>query len=322
MKLIVKLVIVLSSFYLCCLPVVAGAQQPAGNSRGYETDILQDTFAISDKDIDVDIDLVFQGCPRRDCIPSIDQPFFVIASNVDYLEPDDFILSVTHGGITRGYPSRILDRHEIVNDRFAETPVAVTYCPLCGSGLAFIRSLDGVEVELGVSGLLHNNDLIMYDRKTESLWQQITGQAIAGPKRGSVLTSIPLSMSMWADWKSAHPDAEVLTFPNDPKSYSKVAYGDYASSERLLFPVSSTDARLHVKKLVYGVEIADQSIALESEWLLEEGAWEHEIDGQLVRLEAGDGGAVKGTFDGQPIVVHRMYWFAWYSFHPDTSLID
>jgi len=322
MKLNMKLMLALIAFYLCFLLPGASAQEREGNSRGYEIDILQDTFAISDKDIDADIDLVFQGCPRRDCIPSIDQPVFVIADNVDYLEPDDIILSVTQSGVTRGYPSRILDRHEIVNDRFAEIPVAVTYCPLCGSGLAFIRSLDGEDVELGVSGLLHNNDLIMYDRKTESLWQQITGKAIAGPKRGSVLKSIPLSMSMWADWKSAHPDAEILAFPGDPKSYSKVAYGDYASSERLLFPVSSTDARLHVKKLVYGVEIAAQSIALESEWLLEEGAWEHEINGQLVRLEVGDDGAVKGAFDGQPIVVHRMYWFAWYSFHPDTSLID
>jgi hypothetical protein len=317
-----KLMIVLFSFYLCSLPIMAGAQQRAGISRGHEVDILRDTFAFSAKDIDVDIKSVYQGCQKRDCIPSIDRPKFLAANKVDYLEPDDIILSVTHGGVTRGYPTRILDRHEIVNDRFAEIPVAVTYCPLCGSGLAFIRSFDGVEVELGVSGLLHNNDLIMYDRRTESLWQQITGKAIAGPKRGSVLKSIPLTMSMWADWKNAHPGAEVLTFPGDPERYSKVAYGNYASSDRLLFPVSSQDARLHVKKLVYGVEIAEQSIALESAWLLEKGAWEHEINGQLVRLEVGDDGAVRATFGGQSIIVHRMYWFAWYSFHPDTSLID
>jgi hypothetical protein len=317
-----KLTVILFLLFLSHLPATAGAQARDGNSRGYETDILQDTFAFSAKDIDVDIDLVYQGCPRRDCIPSIDHPQFLLASDLDYLEPDDIILSVTRGGVTRGYPTRILDRHEIVNDRFGETPVAVTYCPLCGSGLAFIRSLDGEEVELGVSGLLHNNDLIMYDRRTESLWQQITGKAIAGPKRGSTLESIPVTMSLWADWINSNPKAEVLAYPDDPALYTKTAYGDYASSDRLLFPVSNQDARLHVKKVIYGIEVSGQSIAVESEWLQVQTRWEHEIDGQTIRMEIDKAGAVRGYLDGQPIAVHRMYWFAWYSFHPDTSLVN
>jgi hypothetical protein len=316
-----KIIAFLFSILLCAMAFTANAQTREGNSRGYENDILLDTFAFSAEDVDVDIDLVFQGCPQRDCIPSIDRPEFTKTNDVDYLESDDLILSVTHAGVTRGYPTRILDRHEIVNDHFGETPVAVTYCPLCGSGLAFIRILDNEEVELGVSGLLHNNDLIMYDRKTESLWQQITGKAIAGPKRGSSLESIPLQMALWADWKSRYPDAEVLAYPDDPAQYSKAAYGDYASSDRLLFPVTSEDARLHVKKIIYGVEISDQSIAVESGWLQEHDVWEHEIDGQTIRLEIDQAGAVRGYLDDQPIAVHRMYWFAWYSFHPDTSLI-
>ena len=297
------------------------AQSRAGNTRGYEVDILLDTFAYAAEDIDADLDTVFQGCPRRDCIPSIDQPQFLNTADVDFLEADDMVLSITHASITRAYPTRILDRHEIVNDHFGKTPVAVTYCPLCGSSLAFVRMLDGSKVELGVSGLLHNNDLIMYDRKTNSLWQQITGEAIAGPKRGSKLEAVPVTMSLWADWKRAHPDAEVLALPNDSKQYSKVAYGNYASSDRLLFPVTAQDARLHVKKVIYGVEITSQSIAVEADWLLQEGRWEHQVNGQLLRLEADASGAVVGTLDGQPIPIHRMYWFAWYSFHPDTALI-
>jgi len=311
------------SFALCfsALQAADEARPRAGNSRAYEVDILLDTFSYGAADIDADIDTVFQGCPRRDCIPSIDQPQFLNTANVDFLEADDIVLSITHASITRAYPTRILDRHEIVNDYFGETPVAVTYCPLCGSGLAFVRVLDGSNVELGVSGLLHNNDLIMYDRKTNSLWQQITGEAIAGPKRGSTLQAVPVTMSLWADWKRAHPDAEVLALPNDLKHYSKVAYGDYASSDRLLFPVTAQDARLHVKKIIYGIEVNTQSIAVESEWLLQKGHWEHEINGQTLSLEADAAGGVTGTLDGQPIPIHRMYWFAWYSFHSDTSLI-
>lgn len=311
------------SFTICFSTLLAAdqAQPRAGNTRGYETDILLDTFAYGPADIDADIDTVFQGCPSRDCIPSIDRPQFLNAADADFLDADDLVLSITHASITRAYPTRILDRHEIVNDYFGETPVAVTYCPLCGSGLAFIRMLDGTTVELGVSGLLHNNDLIMYDRKTHSLWQQITGEAIAGPKRGSKLEPLPATMSLWADWKSAHPDAEVLAPPKDPKNYSKAAYGDYASSDRLLFPVSAQDARIHVKKIVYGIEVNTQSIAVESEWLLQNGHWEHKINDQILRLEANSSGGIIGTLDGQPIPIHRMYWFAWYSFHPDTALI-
>ncbi len=318
----VRMIVLLCAVYLSTWQAAEAAQSRAGNSRSYQVDVLQDTFAYGAADIDADIDTVFQGCPQRDCIPSIDRPEFLKTSDVDYLEADDLVLSITHAGITRAYPTRILDRHEIVNDRFAETPVAVTYCPLCGSGLAFVRVLDGVKVELGVSGLLHNNDLIMYDRKTNSLWQQITGTAIAGPKRGSKLESLPVTMSLWEDWQRANPDAEVLALPADLKHYRKVAYGNYATSKRLLFPVTAKDARLHVKKVIYGAEIGTRSIAVEAEWLQAKGSWEHEVEGQSFRLEIDEAGAAVGTLDGQPIPIHRMYWFAWYSFHPDTSLIN
>ena len=302
---------------------IPAQESPAtGNSRNYEVDILLDTFAYGADDIDADTDLVFQGCPHRDCIPSIDEPGFSATHEVDYLADDDLILSVTVDGLTRGYPTRILDQHEIVNDWFGETPVAVTFCPLCGSGLAFVRTLDGAAVELGVSGLLHNNDLIMYDRKTKSLWQQITGVAIAGPKRGEALEAIPASMALWSEWKQSHTDAEVLSPVHDISVYVKNQYADYQSSDRLLFPVSREDARLHVKKVIYGVEVGSLSIAVESEWLYKNRSWEHEIEGRQLKLQLDSAQAVIGTLDGQPIAVHRMFWFAWYSFHPNTSLIQ
>jgi len=272
---------VVFSCLLISIPAVAdGKQTRPGNTRGYEVDILTDTFGYGADDIDADVNAVFQGCPQRDCIPSIDRPEFLKTSDVDFLDRDDIVLSLTHENITRAYPTRILDRHEIVNDRFGETPVAVTYCPLCGSGLAFVRVLGGEEVQLGVSGLLHNNDLIMYDRKTKSLWQQITGQAIAGPMRGSTLQSLPVTMS------------------------------------------ANQDARLHVKKVIHGVEIGALSIAVEDKWLKKKGSWEHDINGKILRLDVNDAGGVTGSIEGEPVSVHRMYWFAWYSFHPDTSLID
>lgn len=314
---------VLLGCLLISVPVMAdGKQTRPGNTRGYEVDVLTDTFGYGADDIDADMDSVFQGCPQRDCIPSIDRPEFLKTTDVAYLDGDDIVLSLTHENVTRAYPTRILDRHEIVNDTFGATPVAVTYCPLCGSGLAFVRVLDGEEVQLGVSGLLHNNDLIMYDRKTESLWQQITGQAIAGPKRGSTLQSLPVTMNLWEEWKAANPGAEVLALPSGQQQYLKKTYGDYDTSDRLLFPVADQDARLHVKKVIYGVETGELSIAVEDGWLKKKGSWEHGINGKILRLEVDDAGGVAGSLEGEPVSVHRMYWFAWYSFHPDTSLID
>lgn len=307
---------------LLVLPVLAeaGSQARPGNLRGYETDILFDTFGFGPQDVDADVDQVYQGCPRRDCIPSIDHPSFLAAAEVDFLDDDDLVISITLGGETRAYPTRILDRHEIVNDRFGDTPIAVTYCPLCGSGLAFVRTVNGQETEFGVSGLLHNNDLIMYDRKTESLWQQITGQSLAGPKQGETLEAVPVAMMQWGEWRAAHPGAVVLAPPLGSDGYVKHVYGDYATSDRLLFPVEQQDARLHAKKVIYGIETGGRAIAVESDWLQRQGGWEHDIDGQTLRLRV-EGGAVAGTLAGEPIPVHRMYWFAWYSFHPGTSLI-
>ncbi len=317
-----RLTLLLTSLFISVLVVADGKQPRPGNSRSYAVDVLTDTFGYGADDIDVDIDAVYQGCPQRDCIPSIDRPEFLPTADVDYLDRDDIVLSLTHENITRAYPTRILDRHEIVNDTFGKTPVAVTYCPLCGSGLAFVRVLGGKEVQLGVSGLLFNNDLIMYDRKTESLWQQITGLAIAGPKRGSTLQSLPVTMSLWGEWKAANPEAEVLALPSKQQHYRKKTYGDYDSSDRLLFPVTDLDARLHVKKVIHGVEIGELSIAVEDGWLKKKGSWEHEIYGKILRLEVDEAGGVTGSLEGDPISVHRMYWFAWYSFHPDTSLIN
>ncbi len=311
-------------FSLWVFPALAGAdrQARAGNPRAYETDILLETFGFSQADVDVEIDHIFQGCAQRDCIPSIDQPQFLAVGQVDFLDPDDVVISLSHSGETRAYPTRILDRHEIVNDRFGETAIAVTYCPLCGSGLAFMRLVDGVETEFGVSGLLHNNDLIMYDRETNSIWQQITGLAMAGPKRGEALNGVPVSIATWIDWKKAYPHALVLAPPMAADQYEKNAYGDYALSDRLLFPIRAQDARLHAKKIIYGIELDDRSIAVESAWLLQQGSWSHEVEGQSIRLQVDNVGGVHGFAAGHPVPVHRMFWFAWYSFHPDTSLID
>lgn len=313
-------------FLLLCISFIsisiAAQTNRAGNPRGYTPDALLEVFKLTQADSDVPFESIMQACPARDCIPSIDQPVFVSAGSVDYLQDDDLLLVLTHNNITRAYPTRILDRHEIVNDMFGSEPVAVTYCPLCGSGLAFDRRNGGQVLEFGVSSLLHNSDLIMYDRQTESLWQQITGTSFAGKSRGSQLKSLPLAMVEWKSWSQNNPHADVLTLV-DIKSdrYMKDAYGDYATSDRLYMPVSATDARLHPKRVIYAMEIGEQAFAFDSEWLKKQAIWLNDFNDQAVVVTYQDG-LVSASLDGNPITITRMYWFAWYSFHPQTALID
>ena len=242
---------------------------------------------------------------------------------VDYLRDDDLVMTLTHNGITRAYPTRILDHHEIVNDMFGADPVAITYCPLCGSGLAFDRRQNGQVLDFGVSSLLHNSDLIMYDRQTESLWQQITGEAFAGKSRGAQLETLPLSMITWNDWRQQYPEASVLTVDDiHTEKYQKDAYGDYAESEKLYMPVSATDARLHPKRVIYGMEIGDQAIAIDGEWLEKERQWSNDFEGEQLRVALDKSGEITASLDGRTVTIHRMFWFAWYSFHTNTALID
>jgi hypothetical protein len=294
-----------------------------GNPRNYRPDSLLEVFKLTQADSDVPFATLMQACPAVDCIPSIDKPVFVATRVVDYLRDDDLVMTLTHNGITRAYPTRILDHHEIVNDLFGSDPVAITYCPLCGSGLAFDRRQDGQVLDFGVSSLLHNSDLVMYDRQTKSLWQQITGEAFAGKSRGSQLKTLPLSMITWENWRAQYPDAEVLSVAGvQSASYQKDAYGDYAESERLYMPVSATDARLHPKRVIYGLEIGDQAIAIDGEWLMKEGRWSNQYEGKELILILDKSGEISASLDGKQVTIHRMFWFAWYSFHPKTALID
>ncbi|MCV6605660.1 MAG: DUF3179 domain-containing protein, partial [Porticoccaceae bacterium] len=129
-------------------------------SAGLPT-ILTDTFnySINTPSI-IDIGELVAGCPKRDCIPSIDNPRFDSILNTDYLADDDLLLVVEHDGKTKAYPHKILNFREVVNDRFGDTPIVVTYCPLCASGVAFVAQVNGLVSEFGVSGMLHNSDLV------------------------------------------------------------------------------------------------------------------------------------------------------------------
>jgi hypothetical protein len=157
-------------------------------------------------------DEILSGGPPRDGIPSIDAPLFISPQEAgDWLADNEPVIAITHAGDARAYPLQILTWHEIVNDVVGETPVAVTFCPLCNSAVVFDRRLNGEVYEFGTSGLLRNSDLIMYDRTTETLWQQFTGEGLVGDLAGYQLTFLPSAIVSFADFRAAHPDGLVLS---------------------------------------------------------------------------------------------------------------
>ena len=202
-----------------------------------------------------------RGAPE-DAIPAITGPAF----GADWSEfavelaPDERVIGVERGGEARAYPLAILNWHEVVNDTF-DGPLLVTYCPLCGSGLTAERRVDDEETTFGVSGLLWNSDLVMYDRMTDSLWSQIMATAIRGPKTGSTLSLVPSTLTKWSAWRETHPDTRVLLPPPasgaigeaKPRDYARDPYTGYDESRRIGIGGEEFEGRLHPKTEVIGI---------------------------------------------------------------------
>ena len=187
----------------------------------------------------VPYDQIMSGGPPKDGIPSIDNPKFKAAANVRDLPGEEPVIALSHKGAVKAYPIRILMWHEIANDTIAGTPVAVTYCPLCNSAIVFKRSIKGPDgrtynPEFGVSGLLRHSDMIMYDRRFENWWQQLTGRVIVGDLAGQELEQLPSTVMPFDKFRQQHPRAEVLV----PRDSYKRNYGanPYAGYDRAAKP--------------------------------------------------------------------------------------
>ena len=208
---------------VAAMSTVAAAADPAQWRQDWpRTDFSKSTVALGE---------ILSGGPPKDGIPAILEPRFSPVAEVLDLSERDPVVSLELLGEARAYPLRILVWHEIVNDRIAGRPVAVTYCPLCNAAVAFERVLDGRELHFGVSGKLHHSDMIMYDHETESWWQQYSGDAIVGTLTGSSLMHLPTRLESFGRFRERHPNGRVLV-PNDAglRPYGSNPYVGYEDS--------------------------------------------------------------------------------------------
>ncbi|MDD2919513.1 DUF3179 domain-containing protein [Rhodoferax sp.] len=269
-------------------------------------------------------DQIVSGGPAKDGIPAIDRPRFISAKEAGFLQANDMVLGLAHQGVARAYPLRILNWHEVVNDQFGAEPITITYCPLCGTGMVFERRVKGRVLSFGVSGLLYNNDVLLYDRETGSLWSQLLAQAISGPLKGQRLAPLPVTHTNWSDWRASHATTQVLsTDTGNSRSYDRDPYAGYDSSTQIMFPLAFRSAGFHPKERVLGVQIGTATKAYP---FVELGKTNGLVTDQLagtrltIRFDRAASRATVHAADGRKLPGVVAYWFAWYTFHPDTAV--
>lgn len=212
----------------------------------------------------VDLAEIRSGGPPPDGIPSIDDPQFVAAGAVDFLVDNEPVLALDIGGDARAYPVQILTWHEIVNDTVAGIPVAVTYCPLCNSAVAYDRRVGDRVMEFGTSGLLWNSALVMYDRQTETLWSHFTGEGIVGELTGVELETFPVATVSWDVWRDANPDGSVLSRDTGfDRDYGRNPYPGYddVNGDPFLFE-GDVDGRFTAMTRIVGIEVDGEALGV------------------------------------------------------------
>ncbi|TBX28056.1 DUF3179 domain-containing protein [Nioella sediminis] len=276
----------------------------------------------------VAFDEIMSGGPPRDGIPAIDDPVFIPVSEETRLRPTEPVIAVEFDGVPpRAYPIRYLTWHEIVNDVVGGIPVAVTFCPLCNSAITFDRRVGGDVLTFGVSGKLRHSDMIMFDRETESWWQQAIGEGIVGAHMGSELTTLPTWMESWEDFQARNPDGLVMDEPDAPRPYGQNPYVRYDSSVQP-FLYNGEMPPHDIPPLVRVVRVGDRAwpmtrLAAEGE-ITEAGvtiSWRAGQSSALDTRDIGDGRDVGNirVRDGQgrDVVHDLMFAFAFHAFWPE-----
>jgi len=316
----------------------------------------------------IDTNFVADGGPGKDGIPSLDQPGFINSNEVTYMFPEDLIVGVKIGNQIKGYPHKILDWHEVVNDSLDDDNFVLSYCPLTGSAMVWNINNDTGNTEFGVSGLLYNSNLILYDRSTDSNWPQMLMESARGSKKGTIASQKTLFETTWQNFTEMYPDAKILDVNTGfSRNYFDYPYGSFRTDTSLFFNVNNQDdARLHKKQRVLGIkegsstkayvianlagdlEIINDTIGAKA--IVVAGSANNRFAVAFERMTA-DGTVLdfSAEFNQLPIVMsdsegnlwdingvalsgprtgeqlkqpfsYIVYWFAWASFFPETSI--
>jgi hypothetical protein len=312
-------------------PGLGEAAPPRPLQTGWETDFSKHS---------VPLDEFMSGGPGKDGIPAVDHPKLVAVDDADFLKDREPVIELVVEGDARAYPIQILIWHEIVNDVVAGVPVTVTFCPLCNTAIVFDRRVNEQTLDFGTTGNLRNSDLVMYDRQTESWWQQFGGEALVGEHTGAKLEQLPSRIVAWADFRREHAGGKVLSRDTGfSRPYGQNPYFGYDSVDSSpLFPTKNADDdRLPPKERVVFIEHGDEAVVVPFSTLRERKVVRVEVGGSelIVRWRPGvasslddteiaagrDVGAAEVLENGRLTAFDQPFWFAVAAFRPNTRIV-
>lgn len=275
----------------------------------------------------VDFNEIMSGGPPRDGIPAINDPKMIKISAESRLGDREPVMTVEIKGQTpRAYPVRYLMFHEITNDVIGGIPVAVTFCPLCNSGITFDRRVNGQTLTFGVSGKLRNSDMVMFDRETESWWQQFLGMGIVGEMTGAKLKQLPGWMESWGDFKARNPDALVMDQPDANRPYGTNPYTGYDTGSPFLYRGENPPHGIGPleRVVVIGTRAWPLSRFADANQITESGViitWKKGTASALDKrsiAKSRDVGAirVRDAKTGKDVIHDVSFAFAFHAFHP------
>lgn len=277
----------------------------------------------------IPLEEILSGGPPKDGIPSIDDPKFVpVAEASVWLGDSEPGIAFSRGSTHRFYPYQILVWHEIVNDTVEGERILVSYCPLCLTGFVSDPQVLDERVEFGTSGKLWKSNLVMYDRKTDSLWSQVLGEAVVGEMTGTKLKTLPSDQVRYGNWKKQFPDGVVLSRDTGAnRFYGSSPYGDYFSVTNLSLSLARpTDTRLPNDAFVFGIVINGKAKAYPTASVTAKGTVEDVVEGERISLrydkELDAVRMFKQLPNGSEERINPIsgFWFSWATAHPDTEL--
>lgn len=275
-----------ASGYAKCLSVVATAQSAQAElwkNQGWKTDFSKSA---------VSFDEIMSGGPPKDGIPPIDNPIFSTVAEAIDIAPQDPVIGLTINGDARAYPLSVLMWHEIANDVVGGKPVTITFCPLCNAAIVFDATVNGEVLSFGTTGKLRNSDLVMYDRKTESWWQQFTGTGIIGKFTGVELRFLPSRLESWREFSTRNPNGKVL-IPNNPgyRNYGRNPYVNYdISAAPFLYRGAMPEGISPMARVVLIKRQGKQPLIISMQKIRDAGGLE--MDGYNISWKAGQASAL------------------------------
>lgn len=319
-----------TGFAAIFLALMSFATTPALSERppgSWEYEFPKTDFAIKS----IPLSEIISGGPPRDGIPSIDDPIFKPIADISDLEATEPVIGLIVNGAARAYPLRILMWHEIVNDTIGGVPVAVTYCPLCNSAVVFDRRFDDQVLSFGTTGKLRKSDLVMYDRQTETWWQQFLGEGLIGKYTGETLKVLPSRLESYENFIKRAPDGMVLV-PNRPsqRNYGGNPYVAY-DRQNAPYPLFQGDLPEYINPMARIVVINEKAWSLDllrEKGIVTDGdlkiTWTAGQNSALDKATISKGrdvGNVVAQRNGEDTVYDVTFAFVFNAFHPDKRII-